>query len=93
MTDHQLRRLYEIRQARKLLEEEEAGLKDALVRAHGTGRKHFGAWILTIASFTQYRFSRQDAEAELGDLSRFEKPSASLRVDVQPNPTAILEAV
>lgn len=86
-----LQRYYELVQQLRVLESEKATLRDTLVRRHGTGISRVGRWLLTVNSFTVNRFNREAAEAELGSLARFEKPTASLRVDVKPTSETLLE--
>lgn len=88
-----LRRFYLLSQKIKQLEDERAALRGEIVSAHGTGTHSIGHWLANIVSFDQRRFDRAAAEAELGSLERFEKATPTLRVDVKPKPSAILEAM
>lgn len=88
-----LRRFYLLGLKIKQMETERNRLREIIVATHGTGSHSVGAWLATINSFTVNRLDRAAAEAELGSLARFEKPTASLRVEVKPSPTAILGAI
>lgn len=93
MTNQDLEDFYTLGLTIKAAETKRAAIRERLIGTHGTGQKTLGKWLLAINSFTVNRFNREAAEAELGDLSRFEKPTPSVRVDVKPTPAAMLEAM
>jgi hypothetical protein len=88
-TEALCKRLFQVRQARKELEAEETSLKGTLEATCPDGGT-FGLWCLTVKEVHGKRFDRKAAELALGDLTPFDSPTVSIRVEVKPDPNALL---